>query len=360
MRNDWGFLTIPLSLQSGDPISPEQAQLPLTVSFSNGNTMVRDAWDGDTILAIQAGNSNGCYAPGHLQGDLNSFLLSYKNERLLVDAGHSCYRNIIHGLESATQTHNTCSFLLQQDKMGLQEDLAKIKLLEQNNVLRRRIISNGEAGKPVDRGGSLLHIQRFDAISVVSSEVGSVYGYPITLFKRHWIQLDAQVTIVIDQIKASEPVKTVWNWMLNNRDFKTIVETTTNTLIATRNKIALKLINTGNAFMQGPVYAHMHDAYHVLPNQLGEGASGSSLIYRTTAAKNEMDIFNAHICITDDEMNIGKWHYIKNDNGFSLEREEKQYSVNWIMQEPLQLEIQAGNEFVSFKEGMKGNAVMKI
>jgi hypothetical protein len=51
MRNDWGFLTLPLLTYESKSISPEEANLPLTTIFSNGNAFIRDAWDGKTIIA---------------------------------------------------------------------------------------------------------------------------------------------------------------------------------------------------------------------------------------------------------------------------------------------------------------------
>ena len=107
MRNDWGFLTLPLLtntplshasglMERSHHISPEKADLPLTHLFSNGNGFIRDNWNGKTIVATNGGTEplNGL---GHLHGDLNSFILVHNNERLLADPGHSCYRNLIHG-----------------------------------------------------------------------------------------------------------------------------------------------------------------------------------------------------------------------------------------------------------------------
>ena len=126
MRNDWGFLTLPLLCYPTQSIAPAAANLPLANSFSNGNAFIRDAWEGKTILAINGGSEplNGL---GHLHGDLNSFILVHQQERLLADPGHSCYRNLIHGLESSSQTHNTCTFLIEKEALGLQEDLAKAR-----------------------------------------------------------------------------------------------------------------------------------------------------------------------------------------------------------------------------------------
>ncbi|GAB3704806.1 hypothetical protein GCM10027592_36580 [Spirosoma flavus] len=322
MVNDWGFLTLPLLLRSPKAISPEEAKLPLTTSFSNGNTLVRDSWNGKSVLAIQAGNNDGVFAPGHLQGDLNSFMLVYNRERLLADPGHSCYRNLIHGLECATQTHNTCTFLLEQDTLGLQEDLAKIKLLEQRNVLtRRQIHADGSVSAPVNRGGRLLTAQRIDNVSVVVSEVAATYGNPIQEFTRCWIQVGAHVTFVIDRIRASEPVRTVWNWLLNNRDGESIIQTEGNGLTMYRHQTGLKLWHIGQGTLAGPVYAYLHDAYHPEPAQRGEGRPGSGLLFRHTDDKKATFINQLHILNADELATINDW--------------EMQAEMNqWIVRKP--------------------------
>ncbi|RRA98091.1 heparinase II/III domain-containing protein [Larkinella rosea] len=308
MVNDWGFLTLPLLLRSPQAVSPAEAGLPLTTAFSNGNTLVRDAWNGASVVAIQAGNNDGVHAPGHLQGDLNSFMLVYNRERLLADPGHSCYRNLIHGLECATQTHNTCTFLLEQDTLGLQEDLAKIKLLEQRNVLSRRLIhSDGSIGPAIERGGRLLTTQRVDDISLVVSEAGASYGPPIQEFTRCWIQVGSHVTFVIDRIRASEPVRTIWNWLLNNRDSQSVVKTDGNRLTMYRHQTGLKLWHIGEGTLAGPVYAYLHDAYHPEPAQRGEGRPGSGLLFRHTDSQKATSIRRLHMLAADELVEIDRW-----------------------------------------------------
>ncbi|MBD2754370.1 heparinase II/III family protein [Spirosoma validum] len=343
MLNDWGFLTLPLLTRACKPISPEAATLPLTVAFSNGNTFVRDGWDGKSILAIQGGNNDGVYAPGHLQGDLNSFMLAYNQERLLVDPGHSCYRNLIHGLESATQTHNTCTFLIEQDMLGLQEDLAKIKLLEQKNVLSRRLIhADGTMGSPVERGGRLEAVQRVDEISLVVSEVGHSYGYPIQEFARCWIHIGAHVTLVIDRIQASEPVRTVWNWLINNRDGKSISQIQGNTLTIRRHQAGLKLWHFGEAALAGPVYAYLHDAYHPEPDQPGEGRPGSGLLFRHTDAKNSMTISRLHLIVADDVVHIDDWKATHKEQALAISKPGINIQLTGTYDDKLSIKLETG------------------
>ena len=108
--------------------------------------------------------------------------------------------------------------------------------------------------------------------------------------------------------------------------------------------MALKLIADGIGILSGPVYGHMHDAYHVKPNQLGEGASGSGLIFRTTAVNNETDIFSSHVIIADDAKEIIRWNYSKTGSGFVLEKDNDVYSLNFLQQDPLKLELKKGNK----------------
>jgi hypothetical protein len=208
LRNDWGFLTLRFLAQSVAPLSPEEADLPLAKAYSNGNVLIRDRWKGQTVLAIQGG-SGPLYGPGHLHGDLNSFVLVHKNLRLLVDPGHNCYRNLMHGLESSTQTHNTCTFLLEQDTLGLQEDLAKSRQLEQSNVASRRQIAGGCVSEPVTPRGRLLLLERIGDVTSIASDAASLYGEPIKEFTRAWIQAGPHALFIVDRIRASQPVRTV-------------------------------------------------------------------------------------------------------------------------------------------------------
>ncbi|SFQ81089.1 hypothetical protein [Hymenobacter arizonensis] len=310
--NDWGFLTLPLLARTLPVVlTPEQAGLPLTAAYANGNTFVRDAWGGKSVLAIQGGMNEGCYAPGHLQGDLNSFMLTYGQERLLADPGHSCYRNLIHGLESATQTHNSCTFLVEADQLGLQEDLAKIKLLEQRNVLARRLIqSDGSVGRPVERGGRLRAARRVGDVSLVVSEAAASYGHPIEEFTRLWLQCGPHVTFVLDRIQAAEPVSTVWNWLINNQDDATQIGTAPGQVQATRHGVGLRLWHASakhSPMPAGPVYSYLHDAYHPEPAQLGEGRPGSGLLFRFTDPAPTRATHRLHVLVADEAKNLAVW-----------------------------------------------------
>lgn len=326
MRNDWGFLTLPLLCYPVKSTSPEQAQLPSTTSFSNGNAFIRDAWDGKTIVAINGGSEplNGL---GHLHGDLNSFILVHQQERLLADPGHSCYRNLIHGLESSSQTHNTCTFLIEKEALGLQEDLAKAALLEQKSVFPRRVIYNGRTGEPIIRGDRRLICAQNDVVSVVGAEVGKAYGNPIETFSRFWILAGSHVLFVVDQIAAQQPVTTLWNWLVNNRDGETHWQTAQNTLTIQRQRAGVKLFHGGKGTWSYPVYGYLHDAYHPEPNQLGEGHSGTGLLFRFTEKERQVVRTVVHAIALDEPDQLDQWQLQVDSNDYTLQSDTRKWTL---------------------------------
>ncbi|MEN6559136.1 MAG: heparinase II/III family protein, partial [Thermoguttaceae bacterium] len=307
MRNDWGFLTLPLLVAAAPAMSPAEAGLSLAAGFDNGNLLIRDAWDGRTVLAVQGG-SGPLYGPGHLHGDRNSFVLAHNRQRLLVDPGHSCYRNLIHGLESSSQTHNTCTFLVQQDVLGLQEDLAKADLLEQANVPVRRLIVDGAVAPPAAQRGRRLLLERCEEVTAVASEAGALYGRPIEEFTRIWLQCGPHVLLVVDRVLASQPVTTMWNWLFNHRDAASDLATSDpHTIVLRRGLAGLKAFHLADGRLNGPTYAYVHDAYHPEPNQRGEGHPGSGMLYRWIEPEARAFRTAAHAFAMDDYGAIDDW-----------------------------------------------------
>jgi len=211
--NDFGFLSLTLLPEAAAPISPEEAGLPLMAAFSCGDLIVRNEWKGKTTLAIRGG-SDPLHAPGHLHGDLNSFILVHNEERLLADPGHSCYRNLIRGLDVSSRAHNTCTFSLGD------------RTLEQTTAFRRRWNpQTGQTDDPIDRGARRLALERLDDVTVIGSDAAAAYGEPLKTFRRYWFLCGEHVVFIVDRIESEEPIRTTWNWMLNNRDQQLEVKT---------------------------------------------------------------------------------------------------------------------------------------
>ena len=347
MVNDWGFLTLPLLINPVTALTPAQANLPLTTSFSNGHAFIRDAWDGRTIVAINGGG-DGLHGPGHLHGDLNSFILVHNRERLLADPGHSCYRNLIHGLESSTQTHNTCTFLrsgvpVEQEALGLQEDKAKTIVLEQKSVLPRRLLVNGVPGSsspgldgpgpPVERGNRRLLADRIEEVSVVGAEIGRAIGAPIQQFTRLWLLAGSHVLFVVDRIEATQPITTLWNWLVNNRDGQAQVDSQPTCLTVRRNEAGMKLFHrivgpAGGGTIAHPVYGFVHDAYHVEPAQRGEGRPGSGLLYRWTEKEPTQNRTAVHAIALDDAYRLDAWQLAQEEQRYTLTNGIKQWTLD--------------------------------
>lgn len=349
LRNDWGFLTLRFLPQSAAPLSPAEANLPLLKRFSNGNVFVRDQWKAKTVLAIQAG-SEPLHGPGHLHGDLNSFMLVHNEQRLLADSGHNCYRNLIHGLESSTQTHNTCTFLLDQDALGLQEDLAKATLLEQSSVAARRQIVDGQVTEPVPPRGDLLLLQRAGDVTAVASEVGSLYGPPVEEFTRVWIQAGPHALFVIDRIGATRPVRTVWNWLLNNRDGASDFQIHNGRTLTMRRGLAgMRLTHMADGRFNGPIYAVMHDAYHPEPNRQGEGHSGSGMLYRWIEPEARTSRLAVHAIAVDDYGLIDHWNTEQAGHSITLMCREQQWTLTLNSERPLDATLRSKHESKSWK-----------
>lgn len=326
MCNDWGFLTLPLWSKAPPAITPADAHLPLVTAFTNGHSFLRDAWDGQTIVAIN-GAGDKLYGPGHLHGDLNSFILVHHNTRLLADPGHSCYRNIIHGLESSSQTHNTCTFLLNSDSLGLQEDKAKASLLEQKSVLPRRMILPSGPGAPVDRQSKRQLLYQDGDISAIGTECGAAYGDPIEEFTRFWLLADANSLFVVDIIRAAKPVTTIWNWLVNNRDESTKCTVEGSELTVLRRNAGMKIFHLGSGTFSHPVYGYLHDAYHVKPNSTGEGRPGSGLVYRVTEKESQLSRIAVHAIALDTPDRLAEWQADRSPNSIRLANTRKSWTL---------------------------------
>ncbi len=317
--NQFGFLTLPLLPQTPAPLSPSDLDLPVLAAFSNGDTIARDNWNGRTILGFHGGG-DPLYAPSHLHGDLNSIILVHNQERLLLDPGHSCYRNLMRELDTASRSHNTCSFSVESVQDDLrQEDLLRGRVLEQDTV-GRRFLSDGQLGPAYDRGGRRLLTAREGQVSAFASEVAQLYGSPIECFTRFCFLLGPHVLFVVDQIDSSVPVRTTWNWLLNNRDDALQYRVfPPDRLVARRGDAGIKLFHLGGGTMSGPVYAYVHDAYHPLPNQRGEGKPGTGLLFRWQEAQAATTRTIVHAAAIDDYGSIAGWHLRLSDDSCALE-----------------------------------------
>jgi hypothetical protein len=294
-----GFLTLPLLAQAPAAQPPD---LRGVEAFANGDVMVRS---GRTVLAVHGGGEplNG---PGHLHGDLNSCILAHRDERMLVDPGHSCYRGQLHAVEVQSQSHNTLTFnadgtVIQQRTVG------------------QRTSADGRPGPAIERGACRLIASELDGLQVIASECAAAYGAPLTRVVRCFIQCSPRVLYIVDQVQAERPLQTIWNWVLNNRDGSLDLKMLPpDRLVARRGVTGMKLFHCAGG--RGPQLVHgwMHDAYHPLPGQLGEGGNGSAQIVRWSS--DAATTLNAvHAIVVDGYGPVAGWHLRPDPSAVVLE-----------------------------------------
>ncbi|HCD33607.1 MAG TPA: heparinase [Phycisphaerales bacterium] len=316
---DWGALTLPLLTHAADPISPSDAKLPELADFSCGDIIARDHFGGKTVIGFHSGK-DPLYGPGHLHGDLNSLILVHNDERMLVDPGHACYRNLYHGIETGTRTHNTCTFMADNTDAVLRpmEDQIGMKTLEQSKMTRRH--RNGNVpDETADRGGRQLIAAQLDDLRVMGGEASKLYGNPLTHFGRFVILCGSNVVFVVDHIQASAPVKTHWHWLLNNRDdtldYRYIGK---DRIVARRGNTGMKLFHCAEGKPSTVSFACVHDAYHCLPNHRGEGRPGSGHLLTWGDTQKRTQLTALHAIAVDRYGPVADWHLKPDETGTSM------------------------------------------
>jgi hypothetical protein len=328
---DWGAMALPLYTTAAASLSPQDAKLPELADFSCGDIIARDSFGGKTVIGFHT-NKDPLYGPGHLHGDLNSFILVHNDERMLVDPGHACYRNLYHAIETSTRTHNTCTFIADNADMTLRpmEDQIGMRTLEQSNMTRR----HRQGAKPcaaADRGGRQLIAQQLDDVRVMGGEVAKLYGNPLTHFGRFVILCGSNAVFVVDHIKASIPVRTHWHWLLNNRDntldYRYIGK---DRIVARRGNTGMKLFHCAGGNPNTVAFACVHDAYHCLPDHPGEGRPGSGHLLTWRDAQKTTQRTALHTIAVDRYGPVADWHLKTDELGTSLVG--AQGCVDWHIQ----------------------------
>lgn len=311
--NDFGFLSVLLAPLAAAPLSPSEAGYAPVRAFSSGDAFARDAWDGKTVLALRM-PPELLHATGHLHHDFNSLQLYYNGERMLADAGHSCYRNLTRTLDVATSSHNSCTF-----------ETADGRRLEQEGVGRRYRRELGPKWEPEGLyrfGGERLMCERKGEVSVLASDAAELYGAPLRAFRRTAVLCGASVVFVVDQIRAGEPLTVRWNWLLDNRDGALSYQYDQPGLIrAVRPGAAMKMQRFGTpGRLTGPTWALMHDAYHSLPGQFCEGRPGSGISFALIETEAAAESRSVHIIALDTPGDIDAWTLRGGDGIFTAEK----------------------------------------
>ncbi|MFW5829162.1 MAG: heparinase II/III domain-containing protein, partial [Planctomycetota bacterium] len=286
---DDNILSLVLLPQAAAAISPATAGCDPLQAHEVGTVFARDAWNGQTILAV-SGQDQQQRVQNHNHQDLNHFILCHRGERLLVDPGHCCYRTPVYGLAKQSGSHNTCTI----------------------------------AGhEQVRRGGSRLLCERRSSVQAIAHDVGPAYPDPVREFSRLFLLCGSKALFIVDRIRADEAVDAFWHFVFNNRDGALeIAQLKPGRIVARRGDAGMKLVDGGETRCQGPFYHHIHDAYHPLPAQNGEGQSGSGLMFKHSSGEKRREILRIHGIALDSYGRIPRWHLDPHATGMLIHEKD--------------------------------------
>ena len=306
--NRIGFLTLPLLAVAAAPIDAATAGLTACEAFDCGDVILRDRWNGTTVVATHGGGEP-LRATSHQHGDLNSGIVAHDHERLLLDPGHCTYRSLIHTFDRASFSHNTCTFTRDADNAVMEQIIPAARDYE-----------HGHASPETQRGARRLIATSIGDVRVAASDAADAYDPVIRRFARFWILCGSHALFVVDHIISREPVRTTWHWLLNNRDGGLdLKRLPPDRLVARRGNVGMKMFHLGDSTMSGPLYAHVHDAYHPLPAQVGEGRPGSGLLMQWQEKQAQTERLVAHGITMHGVGKVTGWHLRTQDNQVTLE-----------------------------------------
>jgi hypothetical protein len=287
--NNYEFYTLLHYPAAAPAMTPVEAELAKSALFDVGHVIVRDRFDNPTTVWAMVGGYEELKVASHRHADQNSITVAHMNERFLVDGGHCTYR-LPHaqGFNLSSKNHNTWRFIKEDGT-----------LIDQKPV---------SLGQPLNRRTAFITDGSFTA---VASDAAQAYGAPVTKAERMVVSVLPNVLFIIDNIEADEPILVEENFLLNNRDnlLNQHIASATR-LVFRRGLAAIKLIqamaepSTQFSFSWG----YVHDAFHPLPNQNGQGKEGSGLIFTHKSATAACKHVLVYAIPMAAETAIKQWH----------------------------------------------------
>ena len=286
--NHFSYVSLIYLPDASEAMSPIEAEMPLTNIYKNGTATIRDSWtETATVLGAQVGydTSNVC---AHRHLDQNSFVLSYDKERYFIDPGHCCYRLQSWRDGKTTEYHNTWDFY---DEAG--------------NRYTQKACQAGEA--PIN---TLTGYREVGNFKILSSDCAAAYGEHFKRVERTWVTAFPNVLFVIDRIETDIPMKMVSHFVLNNRDGKlqTKIKDAPRRVLR-RGKGGMKFFTytEEQPFELERRYGCVHDNYHPLHNQQGQGKEGTAEILDLLTDYRTSHLLIHPFCI-DDTVEVQYWH----------------------------------------------------
>ncbi len=292
--NQFTWMTVADLEKADRAITPEAAGLPLRYVSKLGPAVIRDGFgEGTTLLGVQSGGEV-LKVSGHRHTDMNSFVLAHLGERFFADPGHCCYRLETWRQSRMAMMHNTWTFL---DEEG--HTLSQAGAAVGKEPLAHEVTASFEG----------------EGFEVFSTDAAKAYGEHFKRAERTFIAAFPHVLFIVDRIETDVPMKVVSHFVVNNRDNKLDVHIADDKrLVFRRDPAAIKFFTFGDVTFSKR-YGFIHDHYHPLPNQEGQGREGSAMIYDYTSAEFSTSHLIVHAVAMAEIGEIRKWHIKPGDEG---------------------------------------------
>ncbi|MBE6643944.1 MAG: hypothetical protein E7612_01035 [Ruminococcaceae bacterium] len=290
-------------------LSPSDAGMPLVNIYKTGTATIRDSWsDTATVLGAQVGYETH-RVNGHRHADHNSFILAYDKERYFVDPGHCCYRLQSCRDSKTAAYHNTWTFY---DEAGNRYTQKPCEAYE----------------PPLNK---LVHYEDSGNFKIIASDCAAAYGEHFKRAERVFVTAFPHVLFIIDKIETDVPMKMVSHFALNNRDNtlkSKIVDSAR--LVFRRGKGGIKFFTFADEpFELSQRWGYVHDNYHPLHNQLGQGKEGSSEIFDFTTDYKTSHLI-VHPIVLNETDEVPYWHIRHNEpNVYKIQNRGNAHS--WIL-----------------------------
>lgn len=288
--NQFSYISLLYLPDAADAITPADAGMELVNIYQTGNVFIRDSWNQTkAVLAAQVGYEQHPVA-AHRHADQNTFVLAYDGERYFADPGHCCYRLQTWRDSCSTEHHNTWDFI---DQNGCRYTQTRLAVDQE----------------PLNR---LVSYPQTEGFTVVASDCAAAYGPHFKRCERVFVTALPQLMFIIDRVETDIPMQMTSHFVLNNRDnaLRTNIADDRR-LVFRRGHGAIKFFT----FADEPLkmtqrWGYIHDYYHPLANQPGQGREGSAELYDYTTEFRTKHIL-IHPIVMNETHDIIYWH-IKN------------------------------------------------
>lgn len=273
--NQFAYHSILMYPDMCKPLSPREAGLPLDMRFEVGHILIRDRWEDPRMALAIAGGYEPLHTHVHRHLDQNSFQLTVGRERMLVDPGHCCYR-----LESQKKSLDEISHNV-------------VSVRYHDRLLRQRPVEQEWGRGEASVFNKLLVNEHFGNLQIIISDATGLYEKPVARVVRIWVVRVPDIVAVADYVLAEAPVELITRLVANNRDNRLQMERRDAHLLTLKRRDSILEVYQAQSMADGeeeePDFSYewsfLHNYYHPLPNQAGQGKEGSASVYVWTSSR---------------------------------------------------------------------------